>query len=65
MNMSEILILTNILTGTLFIISEILSYSKCKSRGVFSFAFGDCICSDCSWSLGSRSSGSSSSSNSS
>ena len=63
--MSEILILTNILTALLFFLSEVLSFSKCKSRGVFSFAVGNCLCRGCSWTFGSQSSNSSSSSSSS
>ena len=37
------LILFNIFTGFLFIMSEVFSMSTCESNGVIQFIVGDCI----------------------
>lgn len=37
------LILFNVLTGFLFIMSEVFSMSTCESNGVIQFIIGDCL----------------------
>lgn len=36
-DLNEVLLVTNVLTGLLFVFSEVIGYSKCSSNGVFQF----------------------------
>lgn len=39
---NEALLIVNIVTSALFVLSEIIGASKCKASGVVSFVFGSC-----------------------
>ena len=42
--LTSTLIVTQIITGFLFILSEVLGASTCKYNGVFQFIFDGCLC---------------------
>lgn len=44
--LTSTLIVTQIITGFLFILSEILGSSSCRYNGVFQFVFDGCLCMD-------------------